>query len=223
MQRRSFLRTVAAAIMVPCVQLRREVDRESLMLAFCDTEQASRYDFDQPFSVGSLTYSTDSRHMVRAELVNRLDCGERRLPRGVEDVWNSYWHPRDWRPFELPPMSVLIKHRNEGICPECGDRWIPLGDKYPSEEEVNDRYMGLSYDVDTNSIRDASCPLCHGRTYYGPHCVEVCGVLMTYHRLKPIAAIPGVMVAANRLDDPDSPLLFRGSGIDGIAMGLARD
>lgn len=79
MQRRSFLKTVSAALMVPCVHLRREVDRESLMLAFCDEPEMSRWDLDRPFSIGSLTYATDARHMVRAELSNRIDCGERRF------------------------------------------------------------------------------------------------------------------------------------------------
>lgn len=224
MQRRSFLKLVAASFMVPCVQLRREIDRESLILAFCDTD-SFRYDFDRPFAIGSLTYATDSRHMVRAELSNRREDGERRLPENVEECFNKYWNPGEWRPFELPPIESLVKYPVEmdktGMCPLCGDRWIFLGDRYPNEDEMEHLRLTASYDVDTNEIRDTSCQLCHGRDYYGPSSLEVCGVLLSYHRLKPIAAIPGVMVAANQNRDQDSPILFRGCGIDGMAMGLA--
>lgn len=219
MKRRSFLKLSTALFgMVPCVRLRTEVDIESIMLRFCDDE-ANRFDLTKPFTFGPFTYATDRRHMVRAELVNREDNGERRLPKNVEEVWRYHWHPSNWVPFELPRIEDLTIRCSDGfyaICPLCDNRRISLGEWPP---ESFDKFRRLDYDPDDNSIRDKSCQLCQGMQYNGPSLIMVRGTLMSFHRLKPIAAIPGVQVAANEKGE-DHPLLFRGAGLEGMAMGI---
>lgn len=224
LNRRTTLKILGAAIMAPCVNLRTEIDRERLLAAFCDDNDWQRYDFDRPFAIGSLTYATDARHMVRAELPARIEEGERRLPKGIEQVWSEWWQPQDFQPFHLPPvesLTLLPDQRWGGTCPVCDDRRISIGDRYP---QSNDEAAELpEYDPDDNTIRDASCPLCRGRAYYGPCRVRLCGRLMDYSRVKPIAALPNVRVAATKHYHPESPLLFVADGFEGMAMGLIED
>lgn len=219
MERRSFLRfSVALLELVPLVRLRTEVDIESIMLRFC-ADEPYRLDLTQPFGVGPFTYATDTKHMVRAELVNRQENGERRLPKNVEEVWRYHWHPSNWVPFELPRIEDLTIRCSDGfyaICPLCDNRRISLGEWPP---ESFDKFRRLDYDPDDNSIRDKSCQLCRGKQYNGPSLAMVAGTLMSFHRLKPIAAIPGVEIAANQKGE-DHPFLFRGSELEGMAMGL---
>ncbi len=223
--RRTALKGLAAACMAPLVNLRPEIDRERILKGFCDDIESLRYGdlLKRPFGVGSLTYATDARHIVRTELVNRVEDGERKIP-DVEWVWEHYCEMSGkFRPFELPPVERLTLHRDYCSCPLCGDRRVSLGPNYPewgpNGEPADYELTRLSYDVDDNSIRDKSCPLCHGLTYHGPNVLEVCGVVMQYTRLKPIANIPNVMIAPSMRE---GALLFSGDGFEGIALGLRK-
>lgn len=223
MNRRTALKLIASAFVAPLVHLRSEIDRERLMLAFCDGDFC-RYNIGSPFSVGSLTYATDARKMVRAELPSRVESGERRIP-DVESCWESFWHPGEFVPLELPAVdapSLVIPPAGSGVCPLCDDRRLSFGDRWPSEEEIE---AVRDWDVDDNTYRDPNCPLCRGRDFKGPSALRVGGILMNYSQLKPIAALPNVRISANRKYEGDhfGPLLFRADGFEGMAMGLAKD
>ena len=218
--RRTVLKTIGAALMAPTISLRSEIVRERLLQAFCD-DASYRYDLTKPFGIGSLTYATDAKHMARAEIANRFEDGERRLPKGVLDAWKFHFQPGKFIPFELPSISGLtLTGNDDGICPLCDDRRISFGKTYPSEDEM-DRL--LDYDVDENTYRDNSCVLCHGLTYHGPCEAIVCGVRMSYSRLKPIAQLPNVRIARGRVSRDDYPFLtFVADGFEGVAMGLPK-
>jgi hypothetical protein len=206
------------------VTLRDNIGRERLLRAFCAPKDWSiRYDLENPFCFDSLTYAADYQHTVRAELSNRIEEGTRRIP-DMQRVWDRYWHPAgEFVPFELPAIDSprLLKPDGKfliGVCPLCDNRRISFGDKYPSEEE----FESLSdWDVDDNTCRDQSCPLCHGKNFEGPSELMVRGVRMIYSRLKPLAALPNVRVAGNILQEStEGPLVFMADGFEGLAMGL---
>lgn len=206
--------------MAPTISLRREIDRERLLMNFC-ADYVTRYDLEKPFGVGSLTYATDAKHMARAEIANRFEDGERRLPKDVIDVWKFHFQPGQLIPFALPSISELTLKCDGGeICPLCDDRRILFGETYPSEDEME---RLLDYDVDDNTYRDNSCQLCHGLTYHGPNEAMVCGVRMSYSRLKPIAALPNVRVTRSKPSKDEYPILnFVADGFEGVAMGLVK-
>lgn len=221
MNRRSALKTIGLTLLAPIVRLRQTVDRENLLRAFCDDWEGGRYNLQYPFSVGSLTYGSDLRHLVRAELSSVVEDGTRKIP-DVEWAWNQYWHPSRFVPFELPPADSprLVTPRDDwgAICPLCDDRRISFGDRHPASLDE----VPPDYDPDDNTYRDPSCPLCRGRTFYGPSQLIVEGVRMSYSRLKPIAALPNVRVAGNmvRQEGQPGPLVFVADGFEGMAMGI---
>jgi hypothetical protein len=104
MTRRSFVASVAMSLVAPRIRLRPSIDREALMLPFCG--DFGRFDLKSPFGVGSLTYATDSIRMVRAELSNRHEDGDRRVP-DVERVFRDLWHPGEFAPLAQPAVSEL--------------------------------------------------------------------------------------------------------------------
>lgn len=215
--------------MAPIVTLRREVDREALLSAFCDTQESSRYDLTSPFGHGQLTYASDSRHICRAEIANRIENGERRLPGNLNQVWDCYWKPSaPLSYFELPRWqdAKLANHGSSqyvfGVCPECGDRRISFGDEYPNEETMKRLEAKYGYDIDDNTYRDPKCQACKGKDWTGPWLINVCGVPMDYTRMKPIAALPNVRVAASQYDDGASAIIFEADGFEGIAMGVQK-
>jgi hypothetical protein len=227
MNRRSALQIIGASLFAPIVRLRPTVDREKLLRAFCDDWGISRYDLDQPFNVGSLTYASDSRSAVRAELCSAVEDGTRRIP-DMDCVWQRLWHPSEFVPFELPPVDspLLVKplpvgnFMGMGTCPLCDDRRISFGEHYPSSLDEERTLPG--YDPDDNTYRDPSCPLCRGMDFTGPSELIVQGVRMNYSRLKPIAALPNVRVAGNlRHVESGGPLVFKADGFEGLAMGLS--
>jgi hypothetical protein len=113
LQRRTFLKALAAATWAPLIELRPEVDREKLMLAFCDPDDV-KYDLSQPFAAGSLTYATDRYAIIRGEIANRMEVGERKTPR-VEPVWNDHWHPTgNWIPLDASRHDALL-FRGDGF------------------------------------------------------------------------------------------------------------
>ena len=133
--RRGFGKILAAFAVVPTVELRKQIDQERLLSAFCDHDSCKvHYDLEKPFGVGCLTYATDARHMVRTELAGRIENGERRLPRNVGEVWEKFFDFDGYRlrPFELPSIQSCIAGPNDftdpSICPACDGRRISLGD-----------------------------------------------------------------------------------------------
>lgn len=104
--RRTVLKSIAAALMAPTVRLRTEIDREALMRPFCGEDY--RYSLSEPFQQGSLTYCTDSRRIIRAELTAPELVGERRLPNAV-GLWNNKWRDGRWTPIYRPERTDLLR------------------------------------------------------------------------------------------------------------------
>ncbi len=215
MKRRNFMMTMATAVLGPLVNLRKEVSAENLMRAFCAEERCSRFDLESPFGVGSLTYATDSRAMIRAELSTREEYGQRFLP-PVRSVWPHYWNPTGiWAPVEEFLQPTI--GRDYQCCPECGNRRVSLGDQYPEE---NDPRL-IDYDPDDNSVRDTSCVLCHGRDFGGKGISDVMGVYHMTFLLRRIAALPNALVC--RSGSCDRAILFKADGFEGISLGVTDD
>jgi len=222
--RRTTLKAIAAAIMAPTIQLRQSIPDERLLAAFCDTEPmyCSRYHLSEPFGHGSLTYATDAKAMVRAEIGNRLEVGERRLPPNIDDIWSSHFEPDGkWRPLTLDDIApTKVCPLSCVPCPECGGRRISLGDTYPDfEDPVVDAMMHKKgYDVDDNSILDANCKTCRGMNYHGKSIFLFNGIEHATHACRRIVALPNVRVCQSRFV-PEA-MLFRADGFEGISLGL---
>lgn len=211
--------------MAQTIQLRPSVPDERLLLPFCDPDSV-RYNFEAPFGYGSLTYATDSRAMIRCELANRIEIGERRLP-DIAKVWSDWFQPvGQWRPLTLEDIQPKFADEFGGVCWECGDRRVPYGGEYPEINEwgqfVDERCNRLGYDIDDNSIRDESCPRCKGRSYGHETLAVLFGQEHQSHNLRRILALPNVMVceSANHWKRHALGLLFRADGFEGIALGL---
>lgn len=217
MQRRSFLQSMAAALMAPTIRLRDTVVDERLLMPFCEPEPDwYRYDFEKPFGIGSLTYASDSKALIRCELAARDEDGERKLPKNLLSVWNHHWRPTEqWRP--LTPDDLRPTERVTGRCPYCGDRRKSFGPNYPDDQETADAL--LDWDVDDNTIRDSSCEHCHGRDYTGPSCVRINGVVHQSWTMRRILALPNPQVCGTKADR-FGVLLFRAEGFEGISMGM---
>lgn len=218
--RRTALKTIAAAIMSPTIKLRNAVPDERLLSAFCDPEPW-RYDFTKPFGVGSLTYASDSFALIRCELTNRVEDGERCLPRNVLEVWNGRWSD-NVRWSDLTPDDLIPTEQGSGyaLCPCCGNRRVFFGEKYPDDQEHADALP--DWDVDDNTIRDVSCEACHGREYTGPSCVKIDGVLHKSFTLQRVLALPNPQVRGIR-NDKYGTVLFRADGFQGISLGMCRE
>lgn len=234
--RRTFVKSLAATaagLLVPIVNLRPTIDREALMLPFCG-DIGSRYDFSAPFGIGSLTYATDNLRVIRAELTCREECGERRLPSAahVESFWREMWQPAgEFRDFRLPRIDELrhaCLHDMYRECPECGGRIVSCGDYYPGYEQIEEfARQGLTYDVDENAVSDASCSVCRGQIYVGPHLVRIGEDYYSRHLLIDVANLPGVRVTTGAETFAgrslfDRPLLFEADGFEGIVMPVWR-
>jgi len=223
--RRSVLKGIAAAMMCPTIQLRASVPDERLLLPFCDPDSC-RYSFEAPFGYGSLTYATDARAMIRCELANRQEVGEKRLPKDIDNVWGRWFKPASqWRP--LTPADIQPTVEDDCVkCFTCGDRRVSLGKEYPeinSEGLPKDfRIRYLDYDIDDNTIRDESCPVCNGLNKGHNNIAVLFGQEHQAHELKRILALPNVMVCTSEFHPAEHApaLLFRADGFEGIALGL---
>lgn len=216
--RRSAIKLIASAITVPLIKLRESVPDEKLMLAFCDAD-VCRYDCSKPFGVGSLTYATDSRAMVRAEIVNRQECGEIKTP-PCDAIWGKYWQPTgQWKPLTLEDIQPTIEHWC--LCPDCGSRRIELPE-YPdlSDPIVNARYHRMAYDVDDNSIRDTSCKTCRGSDEKKPSAAEILGVRHSTWFARRILNLPNAKVCRTQFI-PEA-LLFVADGFEGVSLGVTK-
>ena len=224
MNRRTALKAMAAVLMAPKIHLRETIDRERLLAAFVQRDNwVRRYDLGEPFGVGSLTYAAGPHRACRAELANRVEVGERRLP-DMESVWRSWWCPERWEALDFPgpDSSRLFSHpgRNGGRCPMCSGRRISLGDHYPTDASDLTWQIENNYDVDDNTIGDASCRMCGGKPYGGNWILNVCGVAFDYSLLKPVAALPNVRVARSYPTAPHPSLCFQADGFEGIVLGM---
>lgn len=222
--RRTTLKAIAAAIMAPTIHLRSAIPDERLLLSFCDPD-SWRYDFSKPFGVGSLTYASDYRAMIRCELASRVEDGERRLPKTVTDVWNYHWNPSgEWKPLTPDDLQSTKMERVTGHCPYCGDRRVPYIGSPPKDHEDADAL--LDWDPDDNTIRDSSCDHCHGHEYTGPSCVRIGEVLHQAWTLRRILALPNprvcsAAVLSGREKDGYRAILFQADGFQGISLGLS--
>lgn len=218
--RRSAIKSIAATLLAPTIKLRQSIPDERLLAAFCDPEPW-RYDFTKPFGVGSLTYASDSFALIRCELRNRSEDGERRLPKNVIDVFDDRWNPnamwRDLTPDDLKPTE---KYNGYALCPECGNHRVWFGEHYPDDQEHADALP--DWDVDDNTIRDVSCKVCHGREYQGLSCVMIDGVLHKSWTLRRILALPNPQVCGFK-NDKFGTVMFRADGFHGISLGVCRE
>lgn len=224
--RRTTLKAMVAAIMAPTIRLRDSVPDERLLLSFCDPE-AWRYDFTKPFGVGSLTYASDFRAMIRCELAFRVEDGERRLPKNIVDVWSHHWKPSGkFRPLTPDDIIPTESAHITGCCPHCGDRRVSFGEYFPTDQDAADSLP--DWDPDDNTMRDVSCEHCHGRAFHGPSLVRIDGVLHQSWTLRRILALPNPRVCASAAITGGSSglyqsLLFTADGFDGISMGMEDD
>lgn len=220
--RRTVLKSIAAALMAPTVRLRQEIDREALMRPFCGEDL--RYSLSEPFQQGSLTYCSDTRRIIRAELTCPELVGERRLPNAV-GLWNEKWRDGQWIEIERPEITDLLPSPLEdldNVCPLCLGRRISLGAEYPyrHNKEMDERMYRLGYDPDDNTIRDETCPRCQGRDYYGPSEFAINGLRYRWAMLAPIFDLPNVRFLPSEYEE--LPLLFKADGFEGMTMPLVQ-
>lgn len=211
--------------MVPAINLRPEIRQEDLLSAFCWSHDYPhpRWDIQRPFAFDGVAHATDTLGMVRCELRETPEeNGKISLPRNIWDAWDQSYRPARWQPLALPYWRSLRHTMDVGQypCPECGSRRVSLGDSYPDNDWITSSEAELrGYDVDDNSVYDASCPACHGTTDVPPGIAIVCGVPINAWYLKRIAALPGAEVAASLYRDC---ICFRAHGFEGVQMGVSR-
>lgn len=223
MKRRQFLQSALAALLVPRIDLRKQIDNERLLSQFCG--DSFRYKLDKPFSApDQLAYATDANIMCRTQLIAPESSGEGRLP-NVISAWELYSKPASrWCRESLPKPSELTLvmktgHYHFGVCPECDGRRLSLGDRFPTEAELEGLH---DYDVDDNTVLDPSCPMCRGNYWRGPSLVDLCGVKIQYGYARKMFCLPGVEFARSSFEDPDV-LLFRANDFEGVCMGVRSD
>lgn len=224
MRRRTFIKSLAAAALVPTISLRFEINREKLLSAFCWPHDYphSRWNLERPFIEDGVAHATDVLGMARCRLeLPAQSAGEIRLP-PMWGVWEKHFRPVEWRQFSLPDWRDLRHTLDVGQypCPACGSRRVSLGDHYPDNDWITSEEAELrGYDVDDNSVYDASCEACHGTTNVPPGVAIVCGVPVNAWYLKRISALPGAAVAASKSADC---ICFRADGFVGVQMGVRR-
>jgi len=222
--RRTVLRGIAAALMAPTIQLRASVPDERLLLPFCNAD-ITRWNLDAPFGLGSLTYATDTRAMIRAEIANRQEVGERKLPPKIDEIWANWFRPaQQWRRLTSEDIQPTVE--DCGPCFVCGDRRVSAGEFQPEWDYygvLTDKTMrSLDYDCDDHTIRDASCGHCKGQSNGHNNIAVIFGQEHKAYDLKRILALPNAMVCESEWHpDKHAPgLLFRADGFEGIALGL---
>lgn len=231
MQRRSFVKSLSSLLLVPLLRYQpADIDRHKLLGMFLGDDACNlRFDLTRPYVVGDHAYASDGRVMARID-TDESECDDKSIkvpPVGY--TWNKYYAPYEsWKPFRLVEVEELLPAlTNCGMCPLCDDRRVSYGSAYPTTEA--DVY-GKSYDPDDNTIRDESCPVCHGRQY-DKRCYQGIGdIKILYRYAKKLAAIPGceVTIGRNVFNDESwqfkTPLLlFRSDvGIGGIVMPIVK-
>lgn len=226
--RRTALKAIAGVLMAPTVTLRKTVDREAILRAFCDDIESIRYGerLMAPIVHGDHVWATNARELIRAvDYGFERDGGEGRVP-NLHQCFDTLYRPGKFSDFRLPRIEDLA-HRPDvahgiGVCPLCDDRRVSYGEFYPTDQETANNLP--CYDPDDNTIRDKSCPLCRGKDYTGPSVLLIHGVPFSYSRVKKLALVPNCRVAINH-DGPSSHgrseiLCFEGDGFSGVAMPI---
>lgn len=228
LSRRTVLKSIAAVVMAPTVTLRKTVDREAILGAFVDDIESCLYGtrLMSPMVHNEHVWATNGRELIRTfDNGFERDGGEDRLP-DLTGTWDALWRPDGFADFRLPRISELTHHPcNEyAVCPVCDNRRVSYGPTYPEWHcPVANEY---DWDVDDNTIRDSSCPACHGKEYQGPSVFLIQGVPFQYYRIKKLAMVPNCRVSVtgsikNPANKHASPVLcFQGDGFSGLAMPL---
>jgi hypothetical protein len=213
---------VSTLLMRPTILLRNEIDRESILLGFCDHAQSvMRYDLSSPFTLGSLTYSTDARVMVRAELSSPIDDGRDILRPPAEETFKQLW--RDGLKYhDLELLRLEDLSEGYGVCPACDGRRIPV-----SQDQWEQYWDDDDFEPDDSTISDRTCEWHWDRRKNEPRekvkCIAtIDGLGFNQFYLKKVATIPNVRVAAS-LNDPSANvglLQFFGDGFEGMLMGV---
>ena len=227
MRRRAFMQAGAvasvAALFCPTVLLRQSVSREALLQKFCLDDYSSIYSIETPFNVGSLTYATNGREIVRCELVNTLDDGAA-LPRPpVQRCFKQLWRPAgELRPVERPALDDLVES-DCMVCPVCFNRRVSV--------DINDTDLILKYwadwDEDDSTFSDHTCgwhwdPVLDRRRDMFGSLFALEGCYFSYANIVKIFDLPNVRMSVRRESARDSYLYFRGDGFQGIACGVRR-
>lgn len=217
--RRTVLKTIAATLLAPTIALRREIDREALVSAFCG--ESFRYSIDKPFLHGGLTYATDARGIIRAELAAPLlDGANRKLP-NVAKCWEDCWRPSTkFVPFELPPVGGLLTNKYGGTCPVCCGRRVPINVDLDSGWCASREASERGFDIDDMTVLDESCEHCNGKEFFGPSLAKIGNTFHSYHLIKRIAALPSVQVAEAKDVAGYDLICFRADGFEGMQMGV---
>lgn len=228
LSRRTILKSLAAVVMAPTVALRKTVDREAILRAFCDDEESIRYGTKlmAPIVHDDHVWATNAREMIRAvDFGFERDGGEAHLP-PLTKTWEAMYRPEKFTDFHLPRIEELTHRTDCNSCPLCDDRRVSYGDHYPTDYETVENLP--DYDPDDNTIRDKSCPLCRGRNYNGPSVMLIGGQPFRYARLKKLSLIPNCRVSVIgpvgkeilKWQGPSPVLCFAGDGFQGMAMPL---
>lgn len=228
MKRRAFLSTtsmaVSALLMRPTILLRNEIDRESILLGFCDHAQhIMRYDLSSPFTLGSLTYATDARVMVRAELSSPIDDGKDVLRPQADKTFKQLWREGlKFHDLELARLEDLAE--GHATCPACEGRRVQV-----SHDDWERYWNDDDFDPDDSTIGDRNCDWCWDRAKNRPResvkCIDrVDGFEFSHSLLKKVSTIPNVRVAASVNDSKHNVglLQFFGDGFEGMLIGVRR-
>lgn len=206
------------------VKLRRENVVEQVLGEFADRVTSGRYSLDSAFAVGDWVWATDCRRMARAVVENRIEGGIKLCP-PFRETFDAMWSVDAWEPFVLPSADILTeRHVSLDTCPYCFDRRVPSGFpvslvRWTKYGEIRDaRLRRLSYDVEDATIRDDSCCQCRGVAFTGPNAIRLLGTLFDYAILYPLRLLGEIEVSATRCGNG---VCFRGSGIEGIVLGMA--
>lgn len=242
--RRTMLKVGWAAMICRLVDLRSDVADERLLQLFCDDDDASlygMYDLRKPFQNGSLTYGTDARCMVRAELLNPVVGDERRIPPAAQ-VFSNLWRPSNqWVPLgDLNLVSDRVDLQGEIDCPRCGSSCtVDVPEDFPvfnDNGEVSKDGRDLVYkygmDPDTWKIRDKNCPVCHGLQMRGQTVVEVNGSNFALQYIEKIRQLPEPRIQTydwpsagkhNKLKRTGQIMLIEAGPFQGVLASIAKE
>lgn len=220
--RRTALKAITAALMCPTIKLRDDYPDERLLRQFCNSDEHYRYDHSTPYSVGSLSYATDARVLVRAELPSVQTIGERVMP-PIERVWKLWWTPSpftpntQWVPLEGRLIVPTIRQEEYSRCPVCNSVASVQLAVYPGSEEELEALKPFGWDVDSNSIRDRNCPECHGLEFKGNHLIQIHHTMFSAYYMRKLATLPNAEIC---LDRTKTVLLVRAEAFQGILMSV---
>lgn len=228
MQRRSFLKVAAACWLAPNALFRREVDAAAILRSFTDSEY-SVYAIGDPFRLGGLTYATNGRQAIRADISHAEADGENLRRPALDFVFSRFETPTRWIPWQVPAVeSLTIGVAGGNVCPVCEGKRRKVLDYFPTDEQCETDPALADYDVDDNSVPDPACEYCRGTYTKRPSVVEVFGQFHTAALLKKLSAIPGLEIARSSDQMPFETqrreiLLFRGGGFEGATVPASFD